>query len=66
MDNMAHETTNAGYYSNSLRRLDADGKLDPICLLSQSIKTNPADDISLESLFGAYKSEESAKEFIEE
>ncbi len=66
MDNMVEEKTNAGYYFDLLRTLNADSKLDLISLLSQSLKTNNSEEVSLESLFGAYKSEETAEEIIAE
>lgn len=53
----------ADYYFGFLKNLNSESKLDLILKLSQSLKQNEeADDISLQSLFGAYKSEETAEE----
>ena len=57
----------ADFYFDLLKNLNSDSKLDLISKLSQSLKekeTTP--EISLESLFGAYKSEESAEDIIAE
>lgn len=55
----------ADYYFGFLKNLNSDSKLDLISKLSQSLKQNEkADEISLQSLFGAYKSEETAEEII--
>lgn len=55
----------ADYYFEFLKNLNSESKLDLISKLSQSLKekeTSP--EITLESLFGAYKSEETAEEII--
>ncbi len=55
----------ADYYFGFLKNLNSDSKLDLISKLSQSLKQNEkADEVSLQSLFGAYKSEETAEEII--
>lgn len=57
----------ADYYFGFLKNLNSDSKLDLISKLSQSLKeTEPASKTSLESLFGAYKSDETAEEIIAE
>ena len=55
----------ADYYFGFLKNLNADSKLDLISKLSQSLKeTEIISETSLQSLFGAYKSEETAEEII--
>ncbi len=57
----------ADYYFGFLKNLNADSKLDLISKLSQSLKeTETISETSLQSLFGAYKSEETAEEIIAE
>ncbi|MEC3881933.1 hypothetical protein [Parapedobacter sp. 10938] len=57
----------ADYYFGFLKNLDSRSKLDLISRLSQSVKeAEPIAEISLQSLFGAYQSDESADEIIEE
>ncbi len=57
----------ADYYFGFLKNLNADSKLDLISKLSQSLKKNDtASETPLQSLFGAYKSEETAAEIIKE
>ena len=57
----------ADYYFGLLEHLNPDCKLDLISKLSQSLKKQgEAPDTSLQSLFGAYKSEETAEEIIAE
>ncbi len=57
----------ADYYFGFLKNLNQNSKLDLISKLSQSLKNdNSISDTSLESLFGAYKSEETADEMIAE
>ena len=56
----------ADYYFDFLKNLDQDSKLDLISKLSLSLKEekqNPG--VSLQSLFGAYKSDETADDIIE-
>lgn len=57
----------AEYYFGLLKNLNAESKLDLISKLSHSLKKvdTPA-SVSLQSLFGAYKSEDSAETIIEE
>ena len=61
-------TTNislADYYFDFLKNLNQDSKLDLISKLSQSLKEKEiVSETSLQSLFGAYKSEETAEEII--
>ena len=53
------------YYFGFLKNLNPNSKLDLISKLSQSLKNKDVDaDTSLQSLFGAYKSEETADEMI--
>lgn len=57
----------AEYYFGFLKNLNPNSKLDLISKLSQSLKNDEqASDTSLQSLFGAYKSEETADEIIAE
>lgn len=55
----------ADYYFGVLENLDSRSKLDLISKLSQSVKeAESVSEISLQSLFGAYHSEESAEDII--
>jgi hypothetical protein len=55
----------ADYYFSFLKNLNHDSKLDLIAKLSESLKTSEQiNNISLDDLFGAYKSEETADEII--
>jgi hypothetical protein len=57
----------ADYYIDILKNLDTDSKLDLISMLSQSLKEiEITPETSLQSLFGAYKSAETADEIIAE
>ena len=57
----------AEYYFGSLKNLNAISKLDLISKLSQSLKENEIiSETSLQSLFGAYKSDETADEIIDD
>lgn len=57
----------AEYYFGLLKNLNAESKLDLIARLSQSLKkTDAENEVTLQSLFGAFKSEETAEEIIEE
>jgi len=57
----------ADYYFGFLKNLDSRSKLDLISRLSQSVKeAEPIPETSLQSLFGAYQSDESADDIIEE
>lgn len=60
----SQHASDADYYFGVLKNLSADSKLDLISQLSQSLKSDKTDSASLESLFGAYKSEETADEII--
>lgn len=67
MNSSSQHISLADYYFGILKNLNSDSKLDLISKLSQSLKENqtvPA--TSLQSLFGAYKSEETAEEIIAE
>ena len=66
MTSSTKNTSNADYYFGVLKNLNADSKLDLISQLSQSLKSNIIDDTCLESLFGAYESEDTADEIIAE
>ena len=56
----------ADYYYGVLSNLSAESKLDLISRLSQSLKQElHQEPSSLKSLFGAYRSEETAEEIIE-
>ena len=57
----------AEYYFGFLKNLNTDSKLDLISKLSQSLKKDETiPETSLQSLFGAYKSDETADEIIAE
>ena len=57
----------ADYYFAFLKNLKHDSKLDLITKLSESLKMKEKkEDISLQSLFGAYKSDETAEQIIAE
>ncbi len=57
----------ADYYFGFLKNLNSDSKLDLISKLSQSLKeTETLPEITLQSLFGAYKSDETGEEIITE
>ena len=56
----------ADYYFGFLKNLNPDSKLQLISKLLQSLKeSETVPETSLESLFGAYKSDETAEEIIE-
>jgi len=57
----------ADFYFDFLKNLNPDSKLDLISKLSQSLKEKSTSaEITLESLYGAYESEETAEEIIAE
>jgi hypothetical protein len=65
MSAIVQHTDIADYYLGVLQNLNHDSKLDLISKLSQSLKTGmPADAITLQSLYGAYQSDETAEEII--
>ncbi|MEO8821240.1 MAG: hypothetical protein ABI267_08000 [Ginsengibacter sp.] len=66
MSSSTQHTSYADYYFGALKNLNADSKLDLISQLSQSLKSENINATSLESLFGAYESEETADEIIAE
>jgi tRNA A-37 threonylcarbamoyl transferase component Bud32 len=67
MNSVPNNINIADYYFGFLKNLKHDSKLDLIAKLSESLKTTSRrDDVSLQSLFGAYKSEETADEIIAE
>ena len=67
MDTVTQNINIADYYFGFLENLEHDSKLDLIAKLSQSLKNSEKKEtISLQSLFGAYKSEETAEEIIAE
>lgn len=67
MKSTALHTGLADCYFESLKNLNPDTKLDLISKLSQSLKeesSKTSSETTLQSLFGAYQSEESADEII--
>ena len=67
MNSSSQHISLADYYFGFLKNLNSDSKLDLISKLSQSLKeSQPVPATSLESLFGAYKSDETAEEIIAE
>lgn len=67
MTTSSRHSSLADYYFGFLKNLNPDSKLDLISKLSQSLKeTQTVPEASLQSLFGAYKSEETAEEIIAE
>lgn len=67
MNSSTQHISLADYYFGFLKNLNSDSKLDLISKLSQSLKeTETTPKMSLESLFGAYKSDETAEEIIAE
>ena len=55
----------ADYYFDFLKNLNSNSKLDLIAKFSQSLKEDKATaEVTLQSLFGAYKSDETADEII--
>lgn len=62
---IAHNGDIADYYLGVLQNLNHDTKLDLISRLSESLKLeNQPSNVSLQSLFGAYQSKETAEEII--
>jgi len=67
MDTSSPNNSVAEYYFDFLTNLSVDSKLDLISKLSLSIKQNSKEpEVSLQSLFGAWKSDETAEEIIAE
>lgn len=65
MATITQNTDIAAYYLGVLQNLNYDAKLDLISRLSQSLKIeNKPTEATLQSLFGAYQSEETAEEII--
>jgi len=57
----------ADYYFGFFKNLKHDSKLDLITKLSESLKTTEnMNEVSLQSLFGSFKSEQSADDIINE
>ena len=57
----------ADYYFGFFKNLRHDSKLDLITKLSESLKTTEnMNEVSLQSLFGSFKSEQSADDIINE
>ena len=55
----------ADYYFGFLKNLNSESKLDLISKFSQSLKQHDKpDEISLQSLFGSLKTEETAEEIV--
>jgi cell shape-determining protein MreC len=66
MNSSKRQASYASYYFDFLENLNSDSKLDLISQLSQSLKSDKTDNTSLDSLFGAYKSKETADEILAE
>jgi len=67
MNTSSPEINPAEYYFGFLKNLNPNTKLDLISKLSQSLKNDEQSSArSLQSLFGAYQSEETAEEIIAE
>jgi tRNA A-37 threonylcarbamoyl transferase component Bud32 len=67
MNSIPNNINIADYYFGFLKNLKHDSKLDLIAKLSESLKTTAKkDEVSLQSLFGAYKSDQTADEIIAE
>lgn len=67
MNTSSQHISLAEYYFGLLKNLNTDSKLDLISKLSQSLKEDEKlPETSLQSLFGAYKSNETADEIIAE
>jgi hypothetical protein len=67
MNSSTRHISLAEYYFGLLENLNPDSKLDLISKLSQSLKKEDlVPETSLQSLFGAYKSDETADEIIAE
>ncbi len=62
---LTQDTGIADIYFNVLKNLNTPTKLALIEKLSNSIEQNQKEEISLQSLFGAYQTPESAEELIE-
>ena len=66
MTSSSQHTSIADYYFGFLKNLNPDSKLDLISKLSESLKEPaPISETTIQSLFGAYKSDETAEEIIE-
>ncbi|MFP5042477.1 hypothetical protein [Parasediminibacterium sp. JCM 36343] len=66
MASLNQQISIADYYFGFLKNLNTNSKLDLISKLSQSLKeSDKVEETSLDSLFGAYKSDETAEEIIE-
>jgi tRNA A-37 threonylcarbamoyl transferase component Bud32 len=64
---MITSVNKAEYYFGFLKNLEHDSKLDLISKLSESLKSGEhKNEISLQSLFGAYKTDQSADDIIQE
>lgn len=67
MNTSSQQISLADYYFEFFKNLNAHTKLDLISKLSQSLKKdNTTSETSLQSLFGAYNSKETADEIIAE
>jgi hypothetical protein len=66
MKSLNKHTSFGEYYFSILQNINVDTKLDLISQLSQSLKSDKVNTASLESLFGAYESEENSDEIISE
>ena len=67
MESNAQNINIADYYFDFLNNLNSDSKLDLIAKLSQSLKeVEKKPTTSLQSLFGSYKSNDTAEQIIAE
>lgn len=66
MESLSKNTSDADYYFSVLKNLNANSKQCLISKLSQSLRIENCDKTSLESLSGAYKSEQTTDEIIAE
>ena len=65
MDSQSPHNSAVDYYFDFLKNLSVNSKLDLISKLSLSLKENSQQPItSLQSLFGAWQSDETAEEII--
>ena len=67
MSDYSNHISGADFYFEFLKNLNSDSKLDLISKLSQSLRKNDeVFETPLQSLFGAYKTPETADEIIKE
>ena len=66
MKNLNTDTILIEAYYGLIKNLSHNAKLDLIARLSESLKTKEEDEIAFKDLYGAFKSDKSAEEQIEE